>query len=153
VKNSTSLVAGLLVLTAIGGCTAAGPSAESRTATIALATELDQDSVAQPALIWTIDGEQVPLTLGDHVVPAGTRSFSVMPVQEGSIEKTRNYGVTAQNRGVHIAEMTVDLEAGQQLLVAAVVRRHRTYLGFGDSPEPLEAWQTSVAPYIVSSAF
>ena len=150
-KTLVSLFLGLFVAAGLSGCSNTSPYLEEGSATISSARTTNSDTDAVPALVWTIDGERVPLISHDHQVRPGTHSFSVVPRQGGPILRTLNYGKWAERRGINIAEITVDLEAGQEIVVAAVIRRHRTYVGEGDARQPLQPWQTTIVPHIVTT--
>ena len=132
------------------GCTAISPPV-NRSATITATDAPISSSGARPAMVWTIDGKRVPLRYSEHRITPGSHTVSVLPLQDGPLSMTLSYGASSQARGVSIAELRVDVEEGQRLNLAAVLRRHRTYTGEGNELEPLEPWRTTVFPSIASS--
>ena len=140
-------------------CEVAGPVAEDpgvearRVEEFVTLTPADAESApdgTQPALIWKIDGRNVTSDQVRQLDP-GLHELIVLPVQNESVDETLEYGRTAPDRGIDVVAVAFEFEAGQELLVAAAVRRHRSYVRDGDVSEPLGEWQVSVLPYVVTT--
>lgn len=133
--NRLVLTALLVFVLIAAGCTATGLSSGS--ATISATANESLPAGTQPAILWTVDGRQVRSGNSPYRLSAGRHAVSVVPLA---------YGASAAKREFDVRELTIDVKAGQNIQLAAVVRRHRTYVG---TVEKAEGWQTTVMPYVI----
>ena len=145
IKTILSLVA--LCTPVAVGCGIVGQSNAIATIETSQSRSLPED--VRPAMLWTVDGKRIMRDRHSYRVPPGRHSIGVLPVQNGPPSTTLAYAASAQARGVEIAELDINLEPGEVVEVAAVVRRHRVYSTAGGVTEALRPWQTTVLPYVV----
>lgn len=144
--NRIVLFAILLFVIIASGCASWSPPA-----TTMISASESVPAGTESAVIWAIDGRRVSHKRDIHRLSPGRYLVSVLPRQDGPLSTTVAYGLSAQRRGIRIAALDIEVEAGQKIELAAVVRRHRTGSETDGAPDNVGPWQTTVLPLVVAA--